>query len=150
MVHPAGHPALYDGLVAVHVVCAVVGFGAVAVSGAYGALARRLPASEEVRRYFRARGWAEYLVVATPVPGVAAMAVRPGGSDFGELWVIAGAVIWVTASTLLLRAVRPAEAVIRAGEHPASALGGRRLMWAAAVSDVLFVIALFLMVTQPT
>jgi hypothetical protein len=145
---PAGHPAVYDTLVALHVVVAVAGFGAVAISGAYGALARRAPHGEETRRYFSGRGRAEYLIVAVPFLGAAAMGFRPGGSEFGDLWSILGWVIWVAASGLLLGVVRPAEAAIRAqGEDSAPA--GRRLMWAGAACDVLFVAALLLMVTQP-
>jgi hypothetical protein len=47
--------------------------------------------------------------------------------------------------------VRPAERRIRAaGDDLAPvAADARRLMWAAAASDLLFVVALFLMVTQP-
>jgi uncharacterized membrane protein len=111
--HPAGHPAVYDTLVALHVVSAVVGFGAVAISGAYGTVARRDPNGDEIRRYFAGPIRAEYLVLVVPFLGAAAMGVRPGGREFGDLWVIAGAVIWVIAAILLLKVVRPAEAVIR-------------------------------------
>lgn len=160
MAHPGGHPAVYDTLIALHVVSAVVGFGAVAISGVYGALARRSPGAEETRRYFSGRGWAEYLVLVVPVFGAAAMGVRPGGSEFGDLWVIAGWVIWLAASGLLLGVVRPAEAAIRAGDgvragedsgHQIEPAGraATRLMWAAGASDALFVAALLLMVTQP-
>ena len=149
MVHPGGHPAVYDALVALHVTAAVVGFGAVAVSGIYGGLARRKPGAEETHRYFTGRGWAQYLVLAVPLFGAAAMAVRPGGSEFGDLWAIAGWVIWLAASALLLGVVRPAEAAIRA-EDPTARHAAARLMWASVASDALFVVALFLMVTQPS
>lgn len=155
---PAGHPAAYDVLVGLHVVCAVIGFGAVAISGAYGAIGRNIgqararpEAGEEVRRYFASGSALEYLVLVAPVFGIAAMSVRPGGSEFGQIWAVAGTVIWLAASGLLTGIVRPAARRIRqAGDD----LGGvapeaRRLMWAAAASDLLFVVALFLMVTQP-
>ncbi len=155
---PSGHPAAYDILVGLHVAAAVIGFGAVAISGAYGAIGRntaspgaRAEAAEEVRRYF-ATGYAmEYLVLIAPVFGVAAMAVRPGGSEFGQVWAIGGAVVWLLAGGLLTAVVRPAERRIReAGEDiPSVAPDARRLMWAAAASDLLFVVALLLMVTQP-
>ncbi|HET9076255.1 MAG TPA: hypothetical protein VFN68_04940 [Acidimicrobiales bacterium] len=136
--------AAYDVLVALHVACAVIGFGTVAVSGAYGALGRRGADSAEVRRFFAAPLRAEYLILAVPVFGAAAMSVRPGGREFGSLWVVAGFLIWGLASFLLLGVVRPAESEVRAGGP-----GAARIMWAAGACDALFVIALFLMVTQP-
>ena len=151
----AGHPTVYDVLVAIHVVTAVLGFGAVAVSGAYGALGRHAdPApetAEDVQRYFASPARLEYLVLVAPVFGLAAMSVRPGGSEFGDLWAICGMAIWVVAGGLLTAVVQPAERQIRAaGQHIGSvASAARRLAWASAASDVLFVVALFLMVTQP-
>jgi hypothetical protein len=155
---PTGHPAAYDVLVGLHVLTAVIGFGAVAISGAYGAIGRgtaqpgtRPQAAEEVRRYFAAGSGLEYMVLLAPVFGVAAMAVRPGGAEFGQLWAVAGLVIWVAAGGVLTAVVRPAERRIReVGPNvPAAAGDARRLMWAAAAADVLFVVALILMVTQP-
>lgn len=150
-----GDRTAYDVLVGLHVVTAVVGFGAVAVSGAYGAIARNGPArpetAEEVRRYFSSRSLVEYLVLVAPLFGLAAMGVRPGGREFGQLWAVAGIVIWIGAGGILTGVVRPAERNIRAaGPDMASAAPhGRRLMWASAASDSLFLIALLLMVTQP-
>jgi hypothetical protein len=153
-----GHPAAYDILVGLHVLFAVIGFGAVAISGAYGAIGRhagsaqaRPRSAEEVRRYFASPSSLEYLLLVAPVFGVAAMAVRPGGSQFDHFWAVAGMVIWVAAGGLLTAVVRPAERRIRAaGDDLAPvAADARRLMWAAAASDLLFVVALFLMVTQP-
>jgi hypothetical protein len=155
-VGPAGiiFAVLYDALVALHVVSAVVGFGAVALSGVYGATARqaeRPEAREETARYFRSPGRAEWLILLVPILGAAALGARPEGSDFGAAWVVAAAVVWVAAAALLLGVVRPAERRIRtAGNAAAAALAGRRLMWAAVASDLLFVGALVLMVGQPT
>jgi hypothetical protein len=154
----SGHPAAYDVLVGLHVLSAVIGFGAVAISGAYGAVGRnagrrgaRAQAAEEVQRYFSSGSAIEYLVLVAPLFGVAAMSVRPGGSEFGQLWVVAGLAIWVLAGGLLTAMVRPAERRIRAaGADVAAAVeDARRLTWAAAASDLLFVAALLLMVTQP-
>ena len=150
--------AVYDALVAAHVVCAVVGFGSVALSGVYGGLARRVagdprsaggePAErEEASRYFDSPGWAEWLVLPVPCLGAAALAVNPRKGDFGDAWVVGGIIAWVVAAVLLVQVVRPAEARIRKGV--AALQSGRRLMWASVASDVLFVAALALMVTQP-
>jgi Predicted integral membrane protein (DUF2269) len=146
-----GHQGIYDVLVGLHVVCALVGFGSVAISGVYGAAARRSGdqgASEETARYFRSRGWSELLILAVPVFGVAAVGFRPAGADFAAVWVIGGLVVWAVASVLLVWVVRPAEKRIRGG-GPGLHAPGSRLMWAAGASDVLFVVALALMITQP-
>lgn len=146
--------------------CIVIGFGSVAISGAYGAIGRnaagrraRAETVSELRRFFATDSKLEYLLAVGPLFGIAAMAVRPGGSEFSALWVVAGLVIWVVASGLLLGVVRPAERRIRAAtsavvdgpEGPDSSLptACRRLMWASAATDLLFVVALFFMVTQP-
>lgn len=170
-----GHPALYDTLVALHVVSAVIGFGAVALSGLYGATAShpdRPGAAEEAGRYFRSSGRAEWLVLVVPLLGAAALGLRPGGADFGDTWVIAASVIWLAAGALLLGVVRPAERRIRAaiaigagpvagegedadppparpGPGPELAGSGRGLMWGAIGTDLLFVAALVFMIGQP-
>jgi hypothetical protein len=170
---PAGHPALYDLLVGLHVLCVVIGFGSVAVSGAYGTLGRhagtpraRSETTEELRRFFAADSRLSYLLVLGPPIGVAALTVRPGGSELGQFWTLAGLVAWVAASTLLLGVVRPAEAQIRAATAaperrpddevdppptatPAIAAAARRLAWSAAACDLIFAVVLVLMVTQP-
>ena len=145
-------------MVVAHVVCAVVGFGSVALSGVYGGIARRSagrPESmgpqtaerEEASRYFDSRGWAEWLILLVPFLGAAALAVKRGKGDFGDVWVVGGMVAWVAAAVLLIGVVRPAETRIRSAV--AVAESGRRLMWAGVASDLLFVGALALMVTQP-
>lgn len=144
------HQTIFDVLVALHVAAAVIGFGAVMVSGIYGATAARPDrpgAAEETARFFRSSNRAELLLLVVPFLGAAALGFRPDGADFGDLWVIAGWVIWVAATGFLTGIVRPAERILRQGPD---ATAGRRLKWGAAASDVLFVVALALMVSQPT
>jgi undecaprenyl pyrophosphate phosphatase UppP len=139
-------------LVALHVICAVVGFGSVAITGMYGAGARhpeRFEDEEETARYFRSRGWPELLILAVPVFGAGALAQKWGDHAFTRVWVVAGILIWAAASGLLLGVVRPCERRIRAGTQPAASRAGSQLMWAAVGCDVLFVAALVFMVAQP-
>lgn len=139
---------MYDGLVTGHVVFAVIGFASVALSGVYGALARRGGSDrEEAARFFASRLWTEWFIVPVPFLGAAALATKPGGGDFSDAWVVIGIVLWALATVLLFAVVRPAEARVRASEDVESS--GRALMWAGLVSDVLFVLALAVMVTQP-
>ncbi|MCL2393657.1 MAG: hypothetical protein FWC87_03125 [Acidimicrobiaceae bacterium] len=176
--------AAYDVFVALHVTSAVIGFGAVALSGVYGGGARHPDsetAAEEVRRYFRAPRRAELALLVVPVFGAAAIAVGPGGGAFGEAWVDVGLGLWLVAAALLLGIVRPAGAVLRraslaaeasggaevpggpctpgsagapggpdpGGSDPALPASGRRLLWASAASDLIFVVALVIMVIKP-
>lgn len=145
-------------LVVIHVVTAVVGFAAVALSGVYGSLAARSGATghrEEVQRYFGPPGRAEWLVLAVPFPGALALALDPGG-DFAQAWVLAALVVWLAASAVLLGVIRPAEAQLRRHLANAESTGGdvtvgagRRLARGAAVTDLAFFVALVLMVIRP-
>jgi uncharacterized membrane protein len=143
----ASSGGLYDALVALHVVCAVVGFGAVAISGVYGGLSRNPENSVETRRYFASRGLAEWLILPVPFFGVGAFLADDRSGDLAEAWVIAGSAVWVLATVLLVAVVRPAERRIRIGGDTVTA--GRTLMLAGLACDVLFVVALAVMVTQP-
>jgi hypothetical protein len=149
-----GHQTIFDVLVAAHVVAALLGFGAVALSGIYAGLAGRPAepgAAEESARYFRSPGRAEWLVLAVPFLGVAALSLRPDGADFGHIWVVGALLIWAVAAGLLLGVVRPAEGDLRRSSVAARPAAGpaRRLKWGAAACDVLFVAALVLMIGQP-
>jgi hypothetical protein len=182
----------YDILVGLHVAAAIVGFGAVALSGVYGGSATRPHrdgALEELRRYFTVPTRAELLITVVPVLGVVALLVQPGPTRLGQLWVAVALVLWVIASVLLFVVVRPAEAVIRREVRPTSDVGGRpgaaaetvagtaigpaaatvddpggaldadagarlrtagsRLRWSAAASDLVFFVALVVMVIKP-
>jgi len=143
----ASSSGAYDALVAVHVVFAVVGFGAVAISGVYGALARNQANASETTRYFASRGIAEWLIIPVPFVGLAALLVDHRSGDLTEVWVLGGSAVWIAAAAILLAVVRPAEGRLRRGQDPVGS--GRVLMWSGIASDVLFVVALALMVAQP-
>jgi hypothetical protein len=117
---PAGLAALsahavFDVLVVAHVICAVVGFGSLMLSGVYGFSNRspRPESLEEARRYFAAPGHLELLVVAVPFLGLAALLVQPGGRGAGQLWDLAASAVWLAAAAVLFAVVRPAERDIR-------------------------------------
>jgi uncharacterized membrane protein len=149
----------YDVLVAVHALTALVGFGAIALSGVYGVTAERRArpdALEEVRRFFVRPPLAEAAVLAVGVLGVAAELTDPHGHGVGQLWTTVGLVVWLGASGIWWLVVRPAER--RVGEATGGAgapdlhvldVEGRRLGVAAALTSVLFVIALGVMIWQP-
>lgn len=104
----------YSVLLVAHVAAAVAGFGALVVTGAQAARARRgprQPGAEGVRRYFRPGvNWAGRTLYLVPVLGFGLVADSGGAFDPGDGWVIAGLVVWVVAAAL-------AEAVLWPGER---------------------------------
>jgi uncharacterized membrane protein len=106
--------ALYSVLLIVHVLCAVVGFGAVGITGIQAIRARRGPSSpsaDAVQRYFR-RGvnWAGRALYGVPVFGFALLAASAGAFDAGDTFVIAGLLLWSAA-------VVAAEVIVWPGER---------------------------------
>ncbi len=139
-------------LVGLHVTCALVGFGSVALGGIYGFLAAGGGNEEEVRRYFATPLRLEWLVLVVPFLGAGALAVQPHGRGVVQLWSMLAAGVWLVAAVLLLGVVRPAEARLRtttAQGARADHAAGRRLGWAGVATDVAFAVAFFLMITQP-
>ncbi len=152
---------LFDALVVVHVICAVVGFGSLLLSGVYGFSVRRPSGREsmdEARRYFASPGRLELLVVVVPFLGLAALLVQPHGRGADQLWALLAAVVWAVAVGVLFTVTRPAERRLRAalesdtppGQDPAT-VGAQaaRVGWSSVVTDVAFFVALLLMVFQP-
>ena len=77
-------------LVVLHVLSAVVGFGAIFLTGVYAGMARRR-ASEAVRRYFRpGPNWAARALYAVPVLGVVLVTTSHGADRYAQLWTRAG------------------------------------------------------------
>jgi uncharacterized membrane protein len=147
-------------LIVLHVVSAVVGFGAIALTGVYAGLARRR-ADEAVRRYFRpGTNWAARAVYAVPVLGVVLVATSNGSDRYSQTWVWVSLLLWVLATTLAHAVVWPGERRIQqlVAEPPPADTGdrrpeldraGRRVEWAAVAIDVAFVAVIVLMVARP-
>ncbi|HLI01376.1 MAG TPA: DUF2269 family protein [Acidimicrobiales bacterium] len=150
---------VFDVLVVAHVVCAVLGFGALMLTGVYGFAYRRPDAAgmEEARRYFGGQGRLELLVLIVPFLGAAALLVQPRGPGLGQLWDLLAAGVWLVAAVVLFAVVRPAERRLRdalavadgEGEWPVVATNATRLGWAGLGTDLAFVVALLLMIFQP-
>ena len=148
--------AAFVVLVVLHVLCAVIGFGSLGVSGVYGFGAggrRNGPTREETGRYFSSPGRLPLLLLAVPFLGVAALAVEPHGGGVAQLWAGLAAAVWLAAAAALLGLARPAERRLRQaldeGDGAALAAAGARLGWTTVATDVAFLVALGLMVSQP-
>jgi uncharacterized membrane protein len=159
---PVPTGALYSSLLLLHVLCAVVGFGTMVVTGAQAARARRgpsAPGAEGVRRYFRPGvNWAGRALYGVPVFGFSLIAASDGAFRAGDGFVVVGLVLWLLSTLLAEVVVWPGERRIqvevtdRWGDaDTARALDRdcRQVAIAAAALAVMFVAATVIMVGKP-
>lgn len=154
----------YDAVLVAHVASAVVGFGAVATTGAYCGAARRSSPrlSESVRRYFAPGvNLPARLVWAVPLLGVALVGMSGGDFGFGQAWLAASLGLWVAAALVAQAVVWPGERDIqwrlaRRSDEEGTGAGTteltralRRVWWGAAAVDLLALAALALMLAKP-
>jgi hypothetical protein len=172
VVHSVPVGATYSILLLLHVACAVVGFGALAVTGIQARRARRGPSGPEadaVRRYFRPGvNWAARLLYGVPLFGFALIAASRGAFTAGDGFVVAGLGLWAAAAVAAEVVVWPAERRIQevvssgwdapgwaSGEGEATGTARRfdldchRAAGAALVLSTVFLLAVVLMVAQP-
>ncbi|HEY3703208.1 MAG TPA: DUF2269 family protein [Acidimicrobiales bacterium] len=147
-------------VVVLHVLSAVVGFGAIFLSGVYAGLARRRP-SGAVRRYFRpGPNWAARGVYLVPVLGVVLVETSHGADRFAQVWVWVSILLWVLVAALAHAVVWPGERRIQqlVAGLPPTGIGARqaeldracrRVERAAVAIDLTFVATLVLMVAKP-
>ena len=154
--------ALYSLLVVLHVLSAVVGFGAVVLSGVEAGRARLGPAApgaDSVRRYFRPGvNWAGRALYGVPVFGFGSLAASHGRWQVGDGFVVVGLVLWLLAAAAAELVVWPAERRVQAivtndwGEERWMAELTRqcgRISSAAVLLAALFVVAVVVMVARP-
>ena len=154
--------ALYTSLLLLHVLCAVVGFGTLVVTGVQAARARRgpsAPGADGVRRYFRPGvNWAGRALYGVPAFGFSLIAASDGAFRAGDGFVVVGLIVWLVSTLLAEVVVWPGERRIqvevtgRWGEvDVARALDRecRRVAAAAAGLAVLFIAATVIMVGKP-
>ncbi|MHB8594064.1 MAG: hypothetical protein ACYDB3_06980 [Acidimicrobiales bacterium] len=104
----------YSILLLLHVASAVIGFGALVVTGVQARRAMRGPSqsgADGLRRYFRPGvNWAGRALYGVPVLGFALIADSGGAYDAGQQFVVAGLVLWLVSAVV-------AEAVVWPGER---------------------------------
>jgi len=148
-----------------HVLCAIVGFGTMAMTGVQAARARRGPSpsgSEGVRRYFRPGvNWAGRTLYGVPVFGFSLIGASHGAFRPGDGFVVIGLVLWLAATLVAEVVVWPGERRIQLGlaarwsdAGAAGAAGAldrecRRVAASAALLVVLFLAATVIMVGKP-
>ena len=93
VVHAVPKGAVYSILLLLHVACALVGFGALAMTGVQARRARRGPTghgAEGVRRFFGPGvNWAARALYGVPVFGFALISTSDGAFSAGDGFVIA-------------------------------------------------------------
>jgi hypothetical protein len=157
--------AVFGVLVALHVICAIVGFGSIGLSGVYAAGVSRLAKNaqtgpsgegEELRRFFGRPPLGMWAIAGVAPLGAGALAAQHHGGGFAQGWVVAALIVWVVACGVASGLVIPASRAIGAtlaaeSSDPTPDLAGlgRRVAIGAGACDVLFVVALALMIWQP-
>ncbi len=154
--------AVYTILLMLHVLCALVGFGTMVMTGAQAARARRgpsAPAAAAVLRYFRPGvNWAGRALYGVPVFGFSLIATSNGAFSSGDGFVVVGLTVWIAATLLAEVVVWPGERRIQAelthgwtegGATPVLDRDCRQVAAAAVVLALLFVLATVLMIGKP-
>ena len=153
--------ALYSTLLMLHVLCALVGFGAVGITGIQATRVLRgpsAPGATGVRRYFRPGvNWTGRALYGVPVFGFCLLAASRGAFRAGDGFVVAGLILWTTAAVVAEVVVWPGERRIQQALErqwtddgdPRLDRDCRRAAAAAALLGVVFVGATVLMIGKP-
>ncbi|HXQ60340.1 MAG TPA: DUF2269 family protein [Acidimicrobiales bacterium] len=162
VVHSVPTGAGYSVLLLLHVGCAVIGFGAVAVTGVQARRARRGPegpGADGVRRYFRPGvNWAARALYGVPVFGFALVSASAGAFSSGDGFVVIGLGLWalsaVAAEVVLWPGERRIQTVVSGGWEASASderfdSQCRRVSGAATALSLVFLAAFVVMVGKP-
>lgn len=162
---------IYKFVLVLHILCAIVGFGAVLLNGLYGAQVQAHPGPEGLA-IFRANklvsNVGEYFIYAVFVFGFLLVPMSDGVWEFSNTWVWASIVLYVIGLGLSHGALQPrlrtmeglmAE-MVAGGPPPAGASGpppqaaqlqvhGRVVGMVSTVLHLIMIAVLFLMVWKP-
>ena len=160
--HPVPTTAGFSLLLVAHVAAALVGFGALGLSGVQAARARRgptAPGADAVRRWFRpGANWAGRVVYLVPVLGYALVADSQGAFDVGDVFVMLGLGLWLAAVAVAEGVLWPAERRLQrqvgerweaAAAEPGFQRDCQLATGASAVLAVVFVAGLVVMFGKP-
>lgn len=167
----------YDFLLWAHILCAIVGFGAVVLNGIYGAKGkalaqggRPLEAAAVAETNYAVSKIGEYFIYAVFVLGFILVLIAPDDAiSFSDAWISASMGLFLVglgiAHAVLQPSARRMAAILRelgdAGPPAAGAAGGpppqaaemaelgKKLGMFGAINDVILVVILYLMVFKP-
>jgi uncharacterized membrane protein len=159
----------YKAVLVLHILCAIVGFGAVYLNAIYGAEIKKRRGSDAIAVYeanFRVSTIGEYFIYAVFVLGFALIGMSDKVWKFSQTWVWLAVVLYIVGLAIAHGIVRPTVkrmgALMRemvaagppaeAGPPPQAAQMealGKRVGAASAVLNLLVVVILVLMVFKP-
>jgi uncharacterized membrane protein len=100
----------YNVVKILHILCAIVGFGAVTLNGLYGAQAKARGGSEAAaigQAVYRVSTVGEYFIYAVFVLGIGLVAMGDNLFDFGQTWVWLSMVLYIGGLGLSHGVLRP-------------------------------------------
>jgi len=100
----------YNIVKVLHILCAIVGFGAVTLNGLYGAQAKARGGAEAAaigQAVYRVAIVGEYFIYAVFVLGIALVAMGNNLFDFGQTWVWLSMVLYIIGLGLSHGVLRP-------------------------------------------
>jgi len=163
----------YDLLLLLHILTAIVGFGAVFLNAIYGAQTRARPGPEGLaiaQANFLVGKIAEYFIYAVFVLGILLVLISDDAWSFGDTWIWLSIVLYLVGIGLshgiltpnVKRMIALMQEMVSMGPPPQGATGagpppqaaeleqrGQRVGLTGATLNVLLVVILYLMVFQP-
>ena len=100
----------YNIVKVLHILCAIVGFGAVTLNGLYGRQIKARGGAEAAaigQAVYRVSTVGEYFIYAVFVLGIALVAMGNNLFDFGQTWVWLSMVLYITGLGLSHGVLRP-------------------------------------------
>jgi uncharacterized membrane protein len=122
----------YNIVKVLHILCAIVGFGAMTLNGLYGAQAKKRGGSEAAaigQAVYRVSTVGEYFIYAVFILGIGLVAMGNNVFDFGQTWVWLSMVLYITGlglshGVLWPRARRMNALMVELAGSPGSTAGG--------------------------
>ncbi|MDY7103264.1 MAG: hypothetical protein S0880_18940 [Actinomycetota bacterium] len=149
---------LYNLVLLLHILAAIVGFGGIALNSIYLARARALPGQQghavlEANSFVTSKV-SEMAIYATFLFGIVLIIVSDGAIEFSEGWISAAFAVMIIMVGVIHGMIRPAtrQLIELSGSGSGTGEAGgleRRVTIGTAVLNVLLVIALALMIWQP-
>jgi uncharacterized membrane protein len=158
----------YKIVLVLHILCAIIGFGAVFLNGIYGSQAAQIKGTEGLaitRANFLVTKVGEYFIYAVFILGIVLVLIGDNVLDFGQTWIWLAMALYLVAIVISHVVMRPSvrriivlQEELLAGPPPAGGPPpqvaeiesvGKRLATFGAVLNVMLIIILVLMVFKP-
>jgi uncharacterized membrane protein len=151
---------LYNAVLVLHILAAIIGFGGMFIAGFYGNEARTMPGREGLavaQTTLRVTGRIQtFAVCAVPILGILLVLMSEDTIKFSEMWVSLSFLLYIVlmglATGIQVPTIRKMVAM-RAGADGAASFEvqamGKKVATVSAIVNVLWVVVLILMVYKP-